>query len=246
MTNTTVTNDVFNTPEAKTDATVTTTVESYTGTVAELVGEGKKYKTVEALAASHIYANNFIETLKKEKQDVLEKLEKTVKTDELFDKLTNQTNKVEEQTTSNIPVDDLNKLIEETLNRNESKKTEIANIKITNDTLIDHFGNLAKAQEYIAAKSKELSLSTDFLMSTAAKSPLAFYNLIEVSVNKQSSNNDIMTGSTNTGSNHSTSLKIGTQEYYDNMYKTDRKRYLSPEIQKEIQVSAQKGIYFKQ
>lgn len=242
---TTVTNGVFSTTEGTTN---TPTVElvtntSYTGTVADLVGEGKKYKTLEALAASHVYANEFIETLKKENKEKEEKLEKAIKTEELFNKLTATKEPVQTSTTTSL--EDIQKIVLNTITQTKTKDIEATNVKTANDTLVNHFGTTDKAKEYVENKSKELGLSINFLMDTAAKSPTAFYNIMEVNVKRNVESTGIIKGTINTeGKIDNSNIKFGSEAYYNQMYKTDPRKYNSPQIQKQIQESAAKGTYF--
>ncbi len=237
-------NDVFNTPAEGTTAPTVTTSETYTGTVAELVGEGKKYKTLEALASAVIHKDEFIEVLKKEKQDVLEKLEKNVNTGDVFDKLINSTPQPQ-QTAAPLSSEDLTKLIEETVSKTETKKIENTNIEVVKNKMTDHFGTLEKAEEFVKTKARELGLSVPFLMSTAMKSPSAFYNVVGVTLNSGSGNNPITTGSINTEGNvNPNTTKVGTKAYFDAIFKADKKRYFTPTVQKQIQEAGFKGTYF--
>lgn len=235
---TNVTNDVFTPVETPTSVT-TPTSETLTGTVAELVGEGKKYKTLEALAASVQYANEHIARLEAEA-----KAREKAKADEVFEKLLT-TNPVP-QPTASLTQEDVTKLITDTLTQGEKTKIEANNLKFANDTVLNHFGDVTKAKEFIANKALELGLSQEFLMSTASKSPTAFLNVVGLTVNKDAVNNKVITNSVNDIKNLNSNAPVGSKEYYDNMFKTDKRKYFSPGIQKEIQSAALKGTYFKQ
>ncbi len=246
MTDTIVTNDVFTAAIVPAPTSVVTP-DTLTGTVAELVGEGKKYKTIEALAASVVFKDEFIETLKREKQEVEAKFEKVNKADEVFKQLLESKEVPQAQTVPNLSSDEIAKLIEATISNTEVKRIETNNIKSANDSLVNHFGSLEKAQEFVNTKSKELGLSVEFLMTTAKKSPSAFMNVIGVSGTNKVVNNPITTGTVNTTANYNSGgIKEGTEAYFNEILKKDRKKYMSPEIQKQIMDAATKGTYFKQ
>lgn len=241
--NTNVTNDVFTTQPVSTDATVTSTEPNLTGTVAELVGEGKKYKTLEALAASVIYKDEHIAKIEAENKAIREEKEK-LKTDEVFNKLLNT--EPSSPKTNGLTQEDVAKLISETLEVTERQKVEASNINSVKNTLVNHLGDEAKAQDFVINKAKELGLSVSFLMNIAAKNPTAFLNTINFSTNNNTATNKIVTNSVNNINNISNGVKVGSEEYFTNIYKTDKKKYFSPTIQKEIQEAVVKGIYFKQ
>lgn len=243
MTETIVTNDVF-TP-ASTNASAPT-VETLTGTVAELVGEGKKYKTVEALAASVQYANEHITRLEKEAREKQEKIDAAARAEEVFNKLLNdkQQNAPTLPTSSGMTPEQVTKLINDNLTQFERNKTAEANKKTANDLIVNHFGDQTKAIAFLTSKAAELGLSTQFLAETASRSPSALINLLGINVNNQSALNSVITSSVNTTVTTNTGTpKHGTVEYYQAMYKTDKKKYYTPAIQNEIMAMATKGVY---
>lgn len=251
MTDTGVTNDVFTetTPVAPSTNETTTTTPStpeYTGTVAELVGEGKKFKTLEALAASVAHKDEFIETLKTEKQEVQDRFEKASKSEEVFNKLLETKEKTEVVTpTASMSPEEIQKLVADSISKTKSQEVAVANIKEANDTLVEKYGDLTKARDFLGSKAKELGLSVEFLMSTAAKSPTAFLNVLGVSATKPTENNSVITGTVNTEAKgaFSTEAKAGSEAYFKAMYKADPKKYMSPEIQKAIARSVENGTY---
>lgn len=243
MTETIVTNDIFNTPTETPVVVTTDTV--LTGTVAELVGEGKKFKTVEALAASVQYKDEFIETLKKEKQALIDK-EIQVKASQTFEDLLNNNPVVQSTpTSSGLTPEQITKLLDERIQGNENKKLTEANKNIAGDAVIRHLGDSTKAKEFVANKAIELGLSGEYLATIAATSPTAFLNLVGISGNTNSAPNRVITNSVNTGiENLGSGIKYGTKEYFDNLYKTEGKtQYFSSAVQNEIYKQAQLGVY---
>jgi len=236
-----VTNGVFDTAqETVATAPVIESVTAYTGTVAELVGESKKYKTLEALAASVTFKDEFIETLKREKQEIADKLEKSNKSDEVYNELLR--NKDPQVDKPSVSLEDTNKLIDARLVQLESQRAEAANLRRANDTLVEQFGDLTKAKEFLMDKATKLGLSVEFLMQTAAKSPDAFFNVLEVNKPSNSNTGYVPSSSVNTLT-MSQGVKENSKEFFDKMFISDRKRYLSPLVQKQIMELALSNKY---
>lgn len=240
--NTIVTNGVFTPAEAIPNATVTPS-DNLTGTVAELVGEGKKYKTLEALAASVLFKEEHINKLEAENKAIREAKEK-LKAEEVFEKLLES--KPENTQTVGLTEEQITQLISNTLTGQEKKKIESTNIQLASDTLTNHFGEANKATLFIQNKATELKLSVDFLMSIAAKNPSAFYSVVGITPNQPVVSNKVITNNVSNTANLNTGLEVGSEAYYANMLKTDKAKYMSPAIQREISQAAASGLYFKQ
>lgn len=249
MSDTEVTNNVFTgegetKPEPVEPEANQTSGQIFTDTVGEFVGEGKKFKSIEALAASYAASQEFIETLKAEKHEIQSKLEKGETTKQVFEELTNTKGKETVETkTESLSPEDIRRLVAESLQETKAQETTTSNIAKVNNDLIGHFGSLEKATGYINSKATELGVSTDFLQDTAARSPKAFMNLVGFDATAKQSNNPIVTGSVNTGSDFSTGVKEGSKEYYDNMRKTNKKLYYSAKTQSAIIQAVKDGIY---
>lgn len=170
----------------------TTTVDP----VASLVGEGKKFKTVEDLAKSKLEADNFINTLTGETADLKTRLaqaeaelasRKTV--EEQLKAIT--TNKVVPSVVPVTPVppqgqvitdEDLTNRVKAITERQTQAQTTQANVAQVTDRLLTLYGNEDKAKEAVSAKAKELGVSVKFLESAAGQSPAAFFSLIGANV----------------------------------------------------------------
>jgi len=215
-----------------------------TGTVAELVGESKKFKTVEALAASVNYKDEHIAKLEAENRNLREK---TVNADEVFNKLLESKEKENTKTTVEpLTTDEIQRIVQDTLTKTKTQDEATTNIKKANDTLVQKLGGLEKAQDFLKQKSIELGLGIEFLMSTAAKSPSAFLKVIGVDEQKSNpQNNPIIQGTKNTDgqTEFKSGLSVGTVEYYREMYRTNPSKYMSAKVQTEIMDYATKGIY---
>jgi hypothetical protein len=157
----------------------------------ELVGEGRKFATPEALAIGKIEADRFIETLQAETAELrvqlatlITKADSTETLEKLMTELANKNNNVPPVDKPVIPPtdpvnqtkaltqDDIVKLIE----AREAEKVQNSNLakamaeagKVYGATLVDG----------LAAKATELGMEFSELESLAKRSPQAFYNLI--------------------------------------------------------------------
>lgn len=242
MTNT---DNVF-TEVTKTEPTINSVEpkNELTGTVAELVGESKKFKTIEALAASVNYKDEHIAKLEAENKALRDK---TINSEEVFNKLLESKEKENTKTTvESLTADEIQRIVQDTLTKTKTQDETANNLKKANDTLVQKFGGLEKAQEFLKQKANELGLGIEFLMSTAAKSPSAFLKVIGVDEQKSNpQNNPIIQGTKNTDgqTEFKSGLTVGTVEYYREMYRTNPSKYMSPKIQNEIMAYAAKGVY---
>lgn len=131
--------------------------------LAELIGEGKKFSTIEdaakALAKKAAHADSFIETLKNEKRALEAELTGAKKVEDILDAL-NINNKSEEKEdsfeTNKFSEDNLRKEVQRLLNEEkevEKKKVELDKIK-TNQTkswelLSSEFNGIDNAKEIV-------------------------------------------------------------------------------------------------
>ncbi len=151
-----------------------------------LVGDGRKFKTVEDLAKGKQEADAFIEQLKSEKQQVMEELEAvrgaakegaTVK--ELLEELrrTKEDNSGDTQLTE----DDLENKVKQILQGESAKATAARNREQGNKLVLDKFdGNVEAAKSFLAARAKELGTTPAKLAELSESSPKLFAKAIDV------------------------------------------------------------------
>lgn len=224
--------------------------------VAELVGEGKKFKTVADLAKGKIEADTFIEQLKAEQAALRAELSQKVDTEKTLSDLRAELAAMKENnktppksstvTPSTVSADELKSLVATYVTEAEQKRTSANNIVTANNAIVRHYGSLENAQKALKAKAQELGLSMDDLKTTAAKSPTAFVKLVipdakpaDVGLNVSSSVNSESLDKTPAGGEP----QKGTKEFYDAMRVKNPKQYWSPKIQQEIMAAAQAGTY---
>jgi hypothetical protein len=109
--------------------------------------------------------------------------------------------------------------------------------------MVSHFGNVDKAKAAFAEKANQLGMSTEELTAVAAKSPTAFFKLVDLGVSNQSNQTRLTKSDVNLATLEDTKTKEGSKEYFDNIRKTNAKLYWSPKTQQEIFKSKKAGTY---
>lgn len=132
---------------------------------ATLIGEGKKYASVEAALKALPHAQTHIQTLESELKELRAKLEGARAAEEVYEAM--KAPKVAQQAT---PVDE--SALEAILDRKLRQKEEMAKVQANMDTfksaMVAKFGD--KAAEVYEAKAKELGIGMGFLNDLVAKS----------------------------------------------------------------------------
>lgn len=257
--------DIFNAnaPAAVTDATST----SADVTTASLVGEGKKFKTIEDLAKGKLESDAFIAQLQGELKGMRNNLNRQTDAESKVEELRQEILRLKEQesrleaTKSGdlgtkepkpapaLSESDLGKLVDQRLTERETERSVAQNIQFVNAEVIKHFGSLEEATKQVRAKAAELGLTVGALQDTAAKSPTAFLKLVigdkpqpqeqpNVALRTTNINTAALTAATSGGS-----LKEGTKAYYDDIRNKNVKLYWTPEIQNRIYEAARNGTY---
>ena len=208
--------------------------------VAALVGEGRKYKTVDDLAKAYINADSFIEQLKAENPQLKEQTVANKTIDDVLERLQQQqtTQPADQQVMVKQPsVEDLTKLVEATVTGLETKKKRQDNILKADAKMKELFGEKAAEKFAAVAITPDLqrvytdlaSVDPDKFVSLfageAQKSTMADAGGINTTVNYASVNN--------TGR----ATKVGTKEYFDNVRRTNPSLYYSQDFQLQMDTS---------
>jgi hypothetical protein len=146
--------------------------------VAQFVGEGKKYRSIEDALKSVPHAQTHISTLEKELADAREQLAKTKAAEELLETLKAQQNVAP----TSVPSVDTNQiltqvgsLVEKKLQETRAAEIAQSNQKAVVEALTAKFGDKAEAQYTAIAVASGLDVAT--LNSLAARSPQAVLKL---------------------------------------------------------------------
>lgn len=149
-----------------------------------LVGEGKKFANVEALALSKLEADAFIERIKAENAQLREaqgKKEEAATVTELMEALKQSKEANKGETTS---PEDLQETVKTILRRELDEHTREANREQGKALVLQKAqGDVKAANAYVAERAQELGLSVKVLTDLSASSPKAFAELMDIKPN---------------------------------------------------------------
>jgi hypothetical protein len=171
--------DVFDTPQ---------TGAQESSLIDELVGEGKKFATIEDLAKGKLEADSFIEQLQGENKLTREQLielegktNKQATIAELIDVVKGSNKQETEEGNQPISDDILSKKIEEILGNKTVEQTRETNYKQANQAVLDKVnGDVEAAKSYVAERAKQLGTSVEKLKALGEESPVAFRELMKL------------------------------------------------------------------
>lgn len=214
--------------------------------VAILVGEGRKYKTVEDLAKAYIEADGFIENLKTENAQFREKLAGAKTIDDVLERLTEQpkasaSDQGEEPNPKGLTADAIAKIVRDTVTGMETAKSRQTNLQKANAAMTKLFGDKAKEVFEAQASTPETKQA---LMALASVDPDKFVKLFSPG-KPQAPGSQTDSGSTvNTAALEDTNqsarvMDPGTKEYFNQLRTKEPKRYYSSEVQLAMHKAAQ-------
>lgn len=234
------------TSQADTGSTSTTTTQAEE--ISLLVGEGRKYKTVDELAKAYLNADSFIEQLKAENQELRSKTVEAKTIDEVLERLTaNQSNAATAtagepaSSTNGLSAEDVAKIVQQTVTGLETAKIKEGNIKKADAEMRKIFGDKAGEVYKSVAKTPELH---NAYMKLAEADPSQFVALFTKEQGSTSQGSQVDSGSsvntttTYTSGNNVRENTQGTKEYYSKIRREDPKRYYSQQVQLEMNRSA--------
>ena len=224
-------------------------VTNPTSAMEQLVGEGKKFKDVEALALGKVESDKFVTDLQAKLNEATSKLGEQDYAKTLLEQLQNASTKTntvnpvdntvsakpEDDTLFKASEEDLKNLVEKTLKDRDAKSTADNNLKIVRDTLQKEYGTEATAK--LKAVAAELGLTESYIDTIAAQSPTALFKMIGQST-KEFQPNTSTTVRTEGVNLSSTNQR--NSAFYSDMYKTNRKQWSSLEVQNQMVADAAK------
>jgi hypothetical protein len=206
--------------------------------VSQLVGEGKKFKTVEDALKGKVEADAFIEQLKGENAEMrarmngLEAIVKTIQSKP--DGVDGNSPKV---TTPSVDDGSLDERVARVLEQKTAEQARKANLENAVSTLRAIHGDNDKVKAAIAAKATELGMSPASLKATAEQSPAAFLRLMGAEQKQVQA----PIPSRNAGGTAAAPSSSGVKNfaYYENLRKTMGSRYYDARVQNEMFKSRQ-------
>lgn len=146
----------------------------------ELIGEGKKYASVEKALESLPHAQQHISKIEQENAELRQKMQEALAIEEVYKKLTESMNAPPQATPAGKVLDEASiaDLLEKKLSEREREKEAKANVDRVKQALTGKYGD--KAKEVYEAKAKELGLGMDFLNEVVRRSPRAAEELFGI------------------------------------------------------------------
>lgn len=222
--------------------------------LALLVGEGRKYKTVEELAKAYVNVDEFVETLKGENQKLREDVSKAKTLDEVLERLKGTTDTTTTDkggttatTSSGLTVQDVTKIVSNTISGMETQRSKETNLKAADAKMKELFGE--KAQE-VFDKEAATPAMRDALINLASVSPEKFVAMFQPVTNSAGSQVDsttsVNTTALNANAGNARALNPECAEFYKELRKKNPAQYYSQAIQTQMHRAATKdpGKYF--
>ena len=208
-----------------------------------LVGEGKKFKTVEDLAIGKVQSDEFIEQLQTETAGLREDLGKRVSVEEAISNLKKSgvnNDNGGDTSPAQLSPDDIQSIVTKTLTETQTAQTYNKNLDVTSNLMTEKFGE--KAAETLQNKAQSLNLSVQELKDIAGKSPDAFKELMGLTQKQTSGTPQSSGGTVNTEliSSLNSEDKDGW-EYYEKLRKTNPTLYWKPATQNEMHAKMAAG-----
>lgn len=211
----------------------------------ELVGEGKKFATVEDLARGKKEADSFIEHLQNEMRELREAQNRQMTIEEILTEIRksnqpdpNNSNPQQPSTPQepqepgkvDYSPEKIEELVSGLLQKKQVESQQQKNEQEVEQTLQEKFGNDARV--HISKIAKELSVSTDYLRNVARENPAVFYRLIGLDTTQNTPPAPIAPrGSVQTPPSGSGKRN---KAYYDRLKQQDRKAYFSEKVQLQM------------
>lgn len=224
-----------------------------------LVGDGRKFSSVDELAKAKLESDRFIEQLKAENAGLREDLSKRQSLEELVTQAReslftqqpantdNQPDAIEPNTTPQeeqkavTSDDELLERIRAVTAQERERETRSANLNTVRGRLNELYGE--KSEEVLKRRAEELGLGIDFLTEVAAKSPKAFFTTLGVEAPAKAPSTAPNRSEVNTealNNANSGAAKEGTWQWYEELRKTNPTLYWQPKIQRKLHADAQK------
>ncbi len=208
-----------------------------------LVGEGKKFKTVEDLAKSKLESDNHIARIQAENDELRRKVLESQTVEDILARIEagRQTPPVPNPNPSpeaHQPAKpdgnevNLQAEIQRVLQESKTQERVQTNVAEVTRVLVERFGDETKANEYIKSRASELGVGVEFLQEVATKSPKAFFTTVGLDAQPPAPNNRPSQGDVNPQAlkNHSPGVQPKTYKWWDSLRKENPTAYFSEKM----------------
>lgn len=165
-------------PVVETPAVSSTPTLNIPTEIAELVGEGKKYKSVEDALKSVPHSQKHIQTLEAEAAQMKLELEKRRTAEDILEELKGGLKQDDGlPPKSEFDPSRIEQVVADLLSRKENQSTAKNNVDLVVNTFTSTFGDKVKAEEAFVRLAEEAGMSVPMLNQLAATSPNAVLKL---------------------------------------------------------------------
>jgi len=232
-----MTDNVFESADQQTptEEPVNNAAPSVPEELTDLIGEGKKYKSMDDALRSIPHAQTHISRLEQELSELKEDLGKRLNAEEALNKIleARKSSDSQEHPPADITPDALKDLVKSTYKEISDDERKAQNITAVSQRVVEAWGE--KANATLQQKADELGVSVEFLQDTASHSPKAFYNLIGLTGTHKQESPAARQSSVNTASFEGTGVvQPYSYKWYQQMRKDDPKAYYTPKVQLEM------------
>ncbi len=239
--------DIFNADKQTTVDTTPATNELFSA----LVGEGKKYATVEELAKGYYNADNFMETLKDENRTLREQVAKVAELDAVLEQLkakqsSTNTTTGEEEPRTGVSAEEVAKLVKQTLVEEREQGKLQGNLKLADEKLKQVFGDKAK-EVFASHTSDPVMKQTLTLLAQQDPDKFVTYFVNATGGKQQTTNTSTVDGGSTVNTTNLSSVYSNregdpeTKEYYNALRQKNPSLYYSQEIQTQMNRAAIKN-----
>lgn len=217
----------------------------------QFVGEGRKYQSEEDAFKGLAHANEHIAKVEAEAAKLREELAVKAGVEELLKKHVNpsivqppqavapngqETTPLTAQAPDTKEVSDL---VREALQQQQSETQKTSNLTQAVTTLDKIYGSRDKTEQAVQARAVELGYSVGFLKQAAETSPAGFYAMMGVDVKSQPNPNTApmssdVTTPVLTSNQPSPGVKPDTYAYYQQLRKSDPRKFNTAAIQSQM------------
>lgn len=212
----------------------------------ELVGEDKKFKTIEDLARGKAEADMYIEHFKKSQDElrqdynrVREEYNTGQSLKELIDQLksnkqsdTNGTQFVQEDKSDTLDLTKIGELVASQIQATKQQEKEEANFSNVQAKLLEAYGpNYAQT---LKQQVSQLGLTADFVNDLARKHPQVLYKTLGLDAPRQNENFQAPPASSARSDHFAPNVNKRTWSFYEKLRKSNPTEYYDPKTQDQL------------
>lgn len=203
-------------------------------TLEALVGEDKKYKTVDDLAKAAVEKDRYIAQLQSEMAEARKEIGSKATLDEIMTKIREMTPSAppspSAQPGPESEKQDVTELVSKMLEEREQTQKVESNKSLVERTLLEKWGNDANLN--LNKKASELGVTLDYLKRLSLESPKVFFNL--VGLDKVQTTTPAAPAPRGSVTLPPSGSGERTKSFYDNIKKANPAEYFSPKIQNQM------------